>query len=58
MTKQEAIAALKRLDIADNEVAHSGADDILLEFLSTNGHADLASAWQRTCEECGGFWYA
>jgi len=62
MTESEAIQELMDIktlyyENRDVEMAHIEADRILLEFLETNGHEKVASAFviQR---DLIGFWYA
>ena len=56
--------ALKKLASAadgkfiDNETIHTRADEVLLEFLKSNGHEEVAEAWEKLDNDCGGFWYA
>jgi hypothetical protein len=56
MTAQQAIEKLNALG-GDPEADHSQADDILLEFIKTNGGEEVEKAWQEACRRCG-FWYA
>ncbi len=42
----------------DTEAAHVKADEVLLEWLRNNGHEDIADAYDRVEDRCGGFWYA
>jgi len=58
MEEHEAIKSLNEIKGWDVEADHSDADSTLLEFLRTNGHVELAEAWQRVSERTGGFWYA
>jgi hypothetical protein len=65
MTKDEAVAELSALDPGaydyyrhvDAEGAHMKADEILIEFLSTNGFDGISNAWTKAKDSCG-FWYA
>ena len=57
MTKEEAIAELDKLG-GDPEISHSSADEVLLQFLASNGHVDIVAAWYLVVKRCGGFWYA
>lgn len=57
MTKDDAIKLLLAIDGGDREEAHVSADEILIKFLMTNGHREVAEAWIDTKERVG-FWYA
>lgn len=58
MTKDEAIAKLDAFPKGDDEeIAHSKADEILIDFLTDNGHEELAAAFTRARARVG-FWYA
>ena len=57
MTKDEAVTMLKCLDEGDNERAHAEADEILLEFLRTNGYEEIADAFEDAADRIT-FWYA
>ena len=57
MTELEAIKKLNELSSGDPEVSHTQADDIVLEFLRSNGHHELVDAWEEA-EARIGFWYA
>jgi hypothetical protein len=50
----DAVAELDGIGSGDEERAHYAADDLLLE----NVHPDVAAAYERLIERCGGFWYA
>lgn len=58
MTKEEAIEQLKQTSDCDQEMAHSDADEIILQYLRENGAAEVADAWEESNNRCGGFWYA
>jgi len=58
MTKGEAIELLNNISIGDTEATHIEADQILLQFLSENGFIEVARAWSKASDRCGGFWYA
>jgi len=56
MSEAEAIEQLRALDdLHDTEVEHSRADDILCEFLRTNGFAALAEQFVKQSQH---YWYA
>jgi len=57
MTKDEAITALNAIENGDSEIAHGQADDILLAFLKSNGHPEVALAWE-SAQDRATFWYA
>jgi hypothetical protein len=57
MTEQEAIATLNAIPRRDAEHAHAAADQLLVDFLRSNGHAALADAYDAFQEDVG-FWYA
>lgn len=58
MTKEEAIKRLSEFrEWDDPEAAHVEADDILLEYLDSNGHKEVADAW-KAVHSLVGFWYA
>jgi len=57
MTKEEAVRKLKNLPKGDNEIAHSTADDILLEFLEAEGFKVVAEAFRQADKDIT-FWYA
>jgi len=57
MTKEEAVKALEAIQHGDNEAAHSQADDILLEYLSSSDSVEVAEAWRHVSNSIG-FWYA
>ena len=57
MTEQEAVQALLSLDDRDREKFHMDADDILIQFLTENGHVTVASAYLKL-KQGRGFWYA
>ena len=57
MTEKEAIEKLNKLQGTDQEAEHGVADDILVEFLKTNSHEELAHAFEE-CAERVVFWYA
>ncbi len=58
MTKDEAVKLLNECPRDDQECAHGDADGVLLLFLNENGYKEIADAWEKVDEECGGFWYA
>jgi len=58
MTLEQAVEALNNIKAGDQEMAHGAADDILLEFLKTNGYVGLTDAWLDVDARVGGFWYA
>lgn len=59
MTDLDCILMLGEIDCSDNESAHSMADDIILTWLTENGHHDIVSAYRGIEQRCdGGFWYA
>lgn len=54
MTKEEAIAKLKECKAgSDIECAHSDADDVLCELLTSLGYADVVEMWKKIEK-----WYA
>lgn len=60
-TKEGAVARLKQIAVErydDNESAHCGADEVLLDYLRANGAKEVADAFEKTSEDVGGFWYA
>jgi hypothetical protein len=57
MTEQEAITALNTIPRRYQETAHEKADQLLVDFLRTSGHASLADAYDAFKEDVG-FWYA
>lgn len=61
MTKEEALSELARIAIVeagDPECAHESADQVVLQYLATNGNADIVEAWGKVDDACKGFWYA
>lgn len=50
--RDEAIAKLKELESAENETAHQGADEVLLDYLRDQGDDGkaVADAWVKTCQ--------
>lgn len=58
MTKDQAINQLNAIPDEDVESAHVAADQVLLEFLTANGFAEVADAWTALEKRCDGFWYA
>jgi len=58
MTKKDVIEKLDAIEDGDTEMAHQEADSLILQFLRANGLFDVAAAWDRVEERCGGFWYA
>lgn len=57
MNADQAITLLASIDLNDAEQAHIEADEVLLRFLDTNGHLDIAEAYRRVREHTVGFWY-
>lgn len=58
MTSEEAIVELRSHDTeGDPEIAHSDADEVLLEVLRSNGFGEVADAYEQTRRRIG-FWYA
>lgn len=57
MTPDQAITLLESIDLDDAEQAHIEADRLLLQFLETHGHLEVANAYRRVREQAG-FWYA
>lgn len=57
MTKDDAIKLMRAIDGGDREEAHVSADEVLIEFLMTNGHREVAETWIDTKDRVG-FWYA
>lgn len=57
MNADQAITLLASIDLNDAEQAHIEADEVLLRFLDTNGHLDIAEAYRRVREHAAGFWY-
>lgn len=53
MTDDRAIALLESIDLDDAEQAHIEADRLLLQFLETNGHLEVANAYRRVREQAG-----
>lgn len=56
MTAEEAVSQLKNLS-RDPEEAHGKAEDILLEFLSSQGFGEVSMAFSQARDSIG-FWYA
>mgnify|MGYP003346930328 CR=1 FL=1 len=52
MSAQQAIEKLNALG-CDPESDHSQPDDILLEFIRTNGGEEVEKAWREACRRCG-----
>ena len=42
----------------DTEGAHAEADRLVMAWLKSNGHPDIAMAWETAEKRMGGFWYA
>lgn len=57
LTTPEAIALLGKLDDSDTEQAHLDADRILCNFLRSQGHGDVAAAFEKARKDHG-FYYA
>lgn len=58
MTSDQAIFLLNELKKSvDKEDAHGQADKILLEFLRSNGHEEVAKTYEKVRDKVG-FWYA
>ena len=53
----EELKAIREKYSGDPEVAHSYADDVLINALKELGYAEIAEAWEECYEEIG-FWYA
>lgn len=53
MTPDQAITFLESIDLDDSEQAHIEADRLLLQFLETNGHLEVANAYRRVREQAG-----
>lgn len=53
VTDDRAIALLESIDLNDAEQAHIEADRLLLQFLETNGHLEVANAYRRVREQAG-----
>lgn len=54
MTREQAIEKLKaEQGDGDTEAAHGNADDILCEFLTALGYADVVAEWHKVDK-----WYA
>lgn len=57
MTSQESVQALNNLSGGDPEFAHRQAEDIIMEFLASNGMSEVSDAFQKAKDRIG-FWYA
>ena len=57
VTYFEAMSALANLPDDDPEASHREAELILLAFLRTNGHPQIADRFEETRRRIG-FWYA
>ena len=57
MTSQEAVEALNNLSCGDPESAHGQAEDIIMEFLASNGMGEVSDAFEKARDRIG-FWYA
>ena len=55
LSKHEAIAKLAAM-FSDSD--HSDADDVLLAFLRSNGHSEIADAYDQLINRAGNWWYA
>ena len=58
MTKEEAIKELNSINAGDTELAHVDADNVLINFLLSNGYEDIIQAYVEVDKRCGGFWFA
>ena len=56
MEMKEALEKMNNLT-QDEEIAHSEAEDILLQYLRDLGHGELSDAFEQAIDEIG-FWYA
>ena len=56
-TVEQVIFELNSLTDDDPERAHGQAEDLLLDYLKSEGHEDVADAFNRAVSRCG-FWYA
>ena len=58
MTPEQAIKRLKAMPAhGDSESLHGEAEDILLDFLRSQGHSEVANAFEEARDRVG-FWYA
>ena len=57
MTEDDAIKALQALTREDQELSHLDADNIVVDFLRSNGYPALAGMFETTRDRVG-FWYA
>ena len=60
MTEEEAIIKMREpieKDNLDNEWIHINADEVLVEFLKTNGFRKIADAYEDVQNDID-FWYA
>lgn len=57
MTPDEAVKLLEALSSIDPETSHVLADQVLVDFLRSNGFADVADAFDAASDRIG-FWYA
>jgi hypothetical protein len=57
MTHEDVLQALETMQAGDNEAVHYAADDLLLNFLRSEGYNDIAEAYERARDRVG-FWYA
>lgn len=53
MTPDQAITRLESISLDDTEQAHIEADRLLLQFLETHGHLEVANAYRRVREQAG-----
>jgi hypothetical protein len=58
MTEQQAIDKLNALTGEDPKSEHLSAEEILKEFLNTNGASGVADAFDDASSRGRGFWYA
>ena len=60
MRTKEAIEKLEQIELNyphDSEIAHSRADNVLLDYLDANGKTNLTEVYRRMRNEYP-FWYA
>ena len=57
MNKTEALKELEECKDMDNPDGHIRADEILVEFLKDNGHAEIADKYKSLAKYIE-FWYA
>jgi hypothetical protein len=61
MRIEEAVHKLQMIAVQhaeDHEVAHIEADEVLLEFMRSQGHTAVVDAYLETKSDVGGFQYA